>query len=246
MTNELMITVERVVRPLRAAEETRFRLRNELLAHIQAIHAEELAAVDDASAALRRTIRRFGQPDDLRQELQHSLTWSDRFTGWMSRCFLRQRGESPVRFGGRAALLMLGYILLVPVVNLVPMLLTGQRPAGVPVELLGLIGMLIMDAFVLGWLSAEIHDRCCTLSRPIFRQPSVWLSALMAGAWVLGLGLSLQRVISVDSHITTHVVRIWLLIGVGVTLGFVGILFLYARDWQRRAPWEMLDLNSVE
>ena len=53
---ELMVLVERVVRPLRVPLVRRKRLRAEFLEHLQSRYAEELAIDGDPTGALARTL----------------------------------------------------------------------------------------------------------------------------------------------------------------------------------------------
>jgi len=74
----LKIQVERVVRPIRASGRRKDRMREELLAHLTATCHEELAKDGDEPAAVERALQRFGNPDDLRRELQASVTLPER------------------------------------------------------------------------------------------------------------------------------------------------------------------------
>lgn len=74
----LKIQVERVVRPIRASGRRKDRMREELLAHLTATYHEELARDSDEAAALARALRRFGNPDHLRRELQASVPFLER------------------------------------------------------------------------------------------------------------------------------------------------------------------------
>jgi hypothetical protein len=69
---ELMIHVERIVRPVRA-DASKFRMRRELLAHLQATFDQERATGLDETAALEAAKRRFGEPIDLTHQLQAAV-----------------------------------------------------------------------------------------------------------------------------------------------------------------------------
>ncbi len=71
---ELKIVVEQAVRPVRATMARKRRMREELLAHLTAIFAEEAEALDDDQAALDQVKRRFGDPRELTSELQESVS----------------------------------------------------------------------------------------------------------------------------------------------------------------------------
>jgi hypothetical protein len=70
---ELMIHVERAVRPVRAGVLRKLRMRRELLAHLTTIFEEEKARVGDEPAALEAALRRFGDPAALTRELQETV-----------------------------------------------------------------------------------------------------------------------------------------------------------------------------
>jgi hypothetical protein len=70
---ELMVLVERVVRPLPLPLARRMRARRELLEHLQMTYDEELARDADAQAALVRVQDRFGDPQNLSLELQATI-----------------------------------------------------------------------------------------------------------------------------------------------------------------------------
>jgi hypothetical protein len=76
--NQLMIHIERIVRPLRAMQSRKLRMRRELLAHLQAAFEEERAAGVDDAAALERAKQRLGNPAELARSLQLSVPWIER------------------------------------------------------------------------------------------------------------------------------------------------------------------------
>ena len=69
---ELMIHVEKIVRPIRAFAGRKLRMRQELLSHLQAALEEERGSSDDA-AALDRAKARLGVPAELTRSLQLSV-----------------------------------------------------------------------------------------------------------------------------------------------------------------------------
>jgi len=73
----LKTMVERVVRPLPASAARKWRMREELLAHVTAVFEEEVARLGNEEAALERTGQRFGNPDELTGQLLKSLPKKD-------------------------------------------------------------------------------------------------------------------------------------------------------------------------
>src|SRR5271166_3205552 len=70
---ELREDVERVVRPIRACPRRKNQMREELLAHIEGLLADEKARRGDDVDAVRRARARFGEPGQLTTELQATV-----------------------------------------------------------------------------------------------------------------------------------------------------------------------------
>jgi hypothetical protein len=75
---ELMIHVERIVRPVRATQRRKLRMRQELLGHLEAAFREERERGIDATAALEAAKRRLGDPGKVTRELQQSAPLVER------------------------------------------------------------------------------------------------------------------------------------------------------------------------
>jgi len=75
--NQLKAIVERSVRPIRASTLRKWKMREELLAHVAAVFEEESAKLGDVRAAVEQTERRFGNPHELTRQLQESVPASD-------------------------------------------------------------------------------------------------------------------------------------------------------------------------
>jgi hypothetical protein len=104
---ELMIHVERIVRPVRAMQWRKLRMRRELLLHLQAAFEEERGKGGDEAAALDRAAKRLGDPAELTRELQRSvpliertLLWRtpEKYNGWERRLATRCGLYQPVTF----------------------------------------------------------------------------------------------------------------------------------------------------
>lgn len=85
---ELMIHVERIVRPLRG-DVSKLRMRRELLAHLQAAYDQERGAGRSHEEAVAEAKRRLGDPAALAAELQASMPWYETigttpFPRWVS------------------------------------------------------------------------------------------------------------------------------------------------------------------
>lgn len=77
-TLPLMQHVESIVRPLRATQRRKLRMRRELLAHLQSALAEESPHHPTESAALDAAKSRLGTPADLTAQLQRSVPFLER------------------------------------------------------------------------------------------------------------------------------------------------------------------------
>jgi hypothetical protein len=80
-------------------------MREELLAHLQAVFGEEMARLGDEQAALEQTARRFGNPTELSAQLQETVPISDsvgRLFDWL----WYRPGESTLGRAIRHALLV--------------------------------------------------------------------------------------------------------------------------------------------
>lgn len=67
---QLQHTIARAVRPLSASRARKREMQEELLTHLVAVFAEELARLGDEQQALDEALARFGLADDLKPELQ--------------------------------------------------------------------------------------------------------------------------------------------------------------------------------
>jgi hypothetical protein len=75
---EMMMYVERIVRPVRAVELRKLQMRRELLGHLQAALEEERAAGLEEGAAWEAAKNRLGVPKELTKELQQTVSWVGR------------------------------------------------------------------------------------------------------------------------------------------------------------------------
>jgi len=72
--NQLMIHVERIVRPVRTTQKRKLRMRLELLAHLEAaVDEERLRFPGDERAAMVQAKGRLGEPEALTRRLQKSV-----------------------------------------------------------------------------------------------------------------------------------------------------------------------------
>jgi hypothetical protein len=162
--NEFMVLVERAVRTVQVGPKKLTRMREELLAHLMAIHEEELARLGDESAARAEAIRRFGDPVALTAELQQSVKWNDRIDARLNRIYGWRPGESAARSAARLAGLVAAMIICWMCFTLVGTGVRRPRDATVPTsaQLMRLFGALAVCApaavFVMAVLTGRIRD----------------------------------------------------------------------------------------
>lgn len=106
----LKIPVEKAVRPIRASNRRKDRMRAELLAHITDIFEQERTRAKDEDEAVERTVRRFGDPAELTEQLQASVPVVERIgctpiplLGRLESVGRMRPGESPLHHTGRVA-----------------------------------------------------------------------------------------------------------------------------------------------
>jgi hypothetical protein len=79
---DLMIHVERIVRPLHATERRKLQMRRELLGHLQAALEEERAGGAEEGLAWAAAKRRLGEPVQLTRDLQNAVPAVERVMWW--------------------------------------------------------------------------------------------------------------------------------------------------------------------
>jgi hypothetical protein len=99
--NELKTFVECVVRPIRAEESLKLRMRNELFAHLSDAYALELAVDANPARAIQHTLARIGPADELRRDLQASVPLASRGAGALDRLMRRRHGVSTLAHAAR-------------------------------------------------------------------------------------------------------------------------------------------------
>jgi hypothetical protein len=141
---ELMIHIERAVRPVRAEPARKFKMRRELLAHLTCIYEEELARHANPAVAQAEAVRRFGDSATLTHELQDSVPAWERILHTpiaalrgmkaLPRPWARRPGESENRCAVRAAV-WLGVLLTLMILPLGIIRIVGSASVLGPSEL---------------------------------------------------------------------------------------------------------------
>ena len=123
---QLMILVERAVRPVRGSISRKRKMREELLGHVTAVFAEESATLGDENAALERTKARFGNPAELTEQMERALPNGERRV-WAWETWAFPPGKSSLYFALRNVLLFLPIPLFMLVVFIPTLLYVHSR-----------------------------------------------------------------------------------------------------------------------
>jgi hypothetical protein len=144
--------VEQAVRPVRATIARKRQMREELLAHLTAIFAEETEKLGDDQAALEQAKRRFGDPKELIGPLQEAVPRWNRLAR-LGDVGQRWSGESLWHYAGRIAI-----FTLIMLAAAMPIVLTFTLVCGRPSELairvrvlfcISILDILLMVGFLL-------------------------------------------------------------------------------------------------
>src|SRR6478672_11130011 len=103
-----MKIVERAVRPLQASTPRKRKMREELLTHLSAIYDQELVRLRNPTAALAAAAERFGNPDELAEQLQAVLPFYERIDFSIERWFAWRAPESVAKYALRQSVLAFG------------------------------------------------------------------------------------------------------------------------------------------
>jgi hypothetical protein len=138
---ELMIHVERAVRPVQAATHRKYKMRHELLAHLTAIFEEERGRLGDERAALEEARQRFGDPAELARDLQASVPCLERvvcfrvpgsegWERWVTKLTAKKTGETAQAHALRLASLLTAFEFCACLLVLVVEAVVGSRQHG--------------------------------------------------------------------------------------------------------------------
>jgi hypothetical protein len=164
---QLMIAVEKSVRPLRAGVRKKDRIREEMLTHLTGVYEQELARLGDAQAAQQEALRRFGAPAALTQSLEESLTREDRWNFFAERWVGWRSNDSATAYAFRVALAV-GFSLAVFFMLMVGQawladVIAGSNPNSEKVlsTLAAMLTIAVVDTFFFGLLYFKVRDAIC-------------------------------------------------------------------------------------
>jgi hypothetical protein len=255
---ELRVHVERAVRPVRASNRRKDRMREELLAHLAGVFEQERARLGDEDAALREALRRFGPAQELTRELQATVPRLERRVfmplpslGAMEELMARRDGESPRRHALRMAVAVtLGMTVLETVVMACAATAQGGPPG---------VARLLLFAGAATALFVGANALCFTLMGHVMHEALYkggggqrsWRRALLCAgaASVVGAisALGLARLINWQARVPVFTWSHWpavLGIALGTPLGLILATILSAPDVRRRQQWTCLRIDG--
>lgn len=242
MNEQLMLIVEKAVRPVDAPVATKRRMREELYDLVSEIHAEETERGGTPEETLNRTRIRFGDPAELARELQSSLKFNEQTSMWIERRIRRQPGESILRHALRISLFNAGTILLLLLLVGIAKEISGTGRSGTFTFCWTFGVMYFLDFFTLSYLGLSWSERMANRARWAALEAKTWMLGIFcAGVTMLNGLAQLLFVTGGESLLPTHI-QTWSLIGLAILLGFVGVIQAY--QWEKRSvhEWEQLEL----
>lgn len=246
MSQPLMIAVERAVRPVRAPLMTKLRMREELLTHLEAVHAEEATRGGSPEQVLQRSLARFGEPGALTRELQRSLNWQERLEAGINHWFLRNEGESRHRAASRISLTILLYVSCLMLVVVVPVWLAkGRLPTELGRSTLMLVTFIAVSAFSTTWFALTCAERAARSPRLVVWDGVAWLAGVAVGL-VIGLaGLTVTALAGWSFDLPPRAIWLWVLMAGAAVVFFVGTLQMFQREARKESAWRALDLRTI-
>ncbi len=203
-TESLRAYIESTVGPVRASEPRKWRMGEELSAHLVESFEEERRRLGDDHAAAERAIQRLGDPKELTRSLEASVPWLERLLYsripapqtlevW-DRAWTRRNDESAARYATRTTLWMLMLIAVGEVLGILASTAVQTRALEWPVILAWSTAALVTygaGAFIFPLL-------CEGMVRAIMTGPSRWgrpmLYALVGALTVIALELCFDQI----------------------------------------------------
>jgi hypothetical protein len=246
--------VERAVRPLRASEQRKLRMREELLAHLTGIYVEELQRHDEP-AALAASFERFGSPNELTAELDRSLGSGERWL-WLSehyeqrldRMWSKADGESLTHFILRSVLKITGLtIALVVVVCGIVWLIEGPPRDPTKFTFIARLLPLMIAGECTALFAALAVDQLTARRTGIRRWLNLLAQALGWSAFLLLVTAAFWWSISHRALTVPEIARVGL--SIAATIGGMLCLATFACDYSRRRKqlldaWRLLELDE--
>lgn len=241
--HELMIVVERAVRPVRASNNRKRRMREELLGHLSAVFENEMELQSDVATGLERAKRRFGDPSKLTVELQRTVPWWDRVTA-TGEIMNFEPGESMTHFFAKCVVfaLAMGVVTLLAVL---PAVVWGK--AGNIGFMLHVILVISFFSTIFTFLFVFTATRIGLALYGDKRQRSKWTAARCMLAALLAFPvLFLLTYMAMSGDLGWSLARLWLACYLSpvFTLLLLPMSRLAADEFRHEAQWASLELDD--
>jgi hypothetical protein len=253
---QLMIHVERAVRPIRGEVSTKCRMREELYAHLTEILEEERERTGDENDAIGRACERFGDPATLRAELQTTVPWLQRIVCLLDDVHRRRPSETPLRHAVRVAMMNLLYFSVMWAALILVFLLLDVMGVGPDAHRISAEhGLRFRLMVALGvWMSVAIglfvligHAMRDQLEEGLLR-PRSWRTAgvlsLLAVVIVFSCGGGFLLMMPIDAWAVSRLLPSWILAALATPLIFAIVARLAAIEAVRSRPWTSLDISD--
>lgn len=240
MNPELMIPVERAVRPLIASHRRKLRMREELYQLISDRYEDRLAAGESESAALRQAVTSFGDPASLSEQLQQTVPRREYWSARWDRFLFSAQSTPTWRDALRS-----GFLLAAPVavwLAILPAVVVWIRQDRTVLQVWPVFAALALamgiNTMVVSWLAPRTVQRMLAGNRlGIFRDLLVvacvfaltYLGLQLAGnvAWAASAGWRL-------------VLGAW----AAAAIVYPGLCWLVSVEHRQRDVWERLPLSD--
>ncbi|TWT57800.1 hypothetical protein KOR42_11670 [Thalassoglobus neptunius] len=244
MNPSLMTPVERVVRPVHAPMSSKMRMRNELYSHLEQIYQEEFSATHDETSALERSLARFGDLDEIREQLQlgisKPLQWVDR----LDESFSRRAGESHLAFAVRNSF-RVGAVFFV---QLIVILLLAALGLSTVRESAWLIAPYFL---ILSLTAASVTFVVLQIAQPLVDRPVGALSKweLIRGATLFGVAAAVAEAVLLfggrifsEWELPSHLFPLMGMAFVGAAVMFSVVIFLFRNELSQISEWRELEI----
>ena len=246
--NALKLFVERCVRPVKAEASKKLEMRRELYSHLQAVYEEERRRAESDEAALRSAIARMGNPGQLTDELNASLSVLDRCTGWLDMITCRGIAESPWEYSARLARMALkvSLAILIPFV-VTSILFAGQLAFRQQFVIRFCIALILIETpgcIMCGWFFAALRDR---LEMYGWQKNVVPLVSKMCVAFMFSIplaGWTFFYGVSGDLAAATASLPRWILLSLLAGPGVLWAAWLDAKLTRDLREWEELQIDQ--
>lgn len=239
-----MIIVERIVRPIVASHTRKMSMRQELLAHLEASISEELQRGITPEEALVIAQERLGDPVELRSTLQATVPSWFRWNAWMACFAVKKPTESATQFalrsGGTLSLLFAVYLMLA--VMIVSWLQGKPLNLLIPEFMIYLAGVFGVTATLVTAISLRITTPLVEANE----KPGLWNWPTAWGTLAMGLIFG-----GAVTALTAWSDWAPLVLVVAAAKGFAGavILFpiicrLFVEERRQSHPWDRLQIDE--